>query len=65
MVLSEQHFSCMHVNLLPWPPRSPDLSAIKQVWNMIGRRLASLAVDPQTIDALRREIQTAWNNLPQ
>ncbi|GFX32428.1 hypothetical protein TNCV_2173481 [Trichonephila clavipes] len=24
---------------LPWPARSPDLSSIEHVWNMMGRRL--------------------------
>ena len=25
-------FTNSHVNLLPWPPRSPDLSPIEHVW---------------------------------
>jgi hypothetical protein len=54
-----------NVNLLPWPPRSPDLSPIEHVWDMIGQRLKNLARRPQTIQQLRHEIQVTWDALPQ
>ncbi|CAH1999243.1 unnamed protein product [Acanthoscelides obtectus] len=38
------------VTLLPWPPRSPDLSPIEHVWNMM---------------VLREELVVAWNEIPQ
>ncbi|UYV62988.1 hypothetical protein LAZ67_2002752 [Cordylochernes scorpioides] len=31
------------VQMLPWPPYSPDLSPIEHVWDIIGRRLHSFA----------------------
>ncbi|CAH1978256.1 unnamed protein product [Acanthoscelides obtectus] len=53
------------VTLLPWPPRSPDLSPIEHVWDMMGRRLLNLQRPPQTLEALREELVVAWNELPQ
>ncbi|CAH1988838.1 unnamed protein product [Acanthoscelides obtectus] len=38
------------VTLLPWPPRSPDLSPIEHVG---------------TLEALREELVVAWNEIPQ
>ncbi|RZC39539.1 DDE 3 domain containing protein, partial [Asbolus verrucosus] len=54
-----------NVNLLPWPPRSPDLSPIEHVWDMMGRRLSNLAHPPQTLQQLRHEIQVIWDTLSQ
>ncbi|CAH2013856.1 unnamed protein product [Acanthoscelides obtectus] len=53
------------VTLLPWPPRSPDLSLIEHVWDMMGRRLLNLQRPPQTLEALREELVVAWNEIPQ
>ncbi|CAH1982627.1 unnamed protein product [Acanthoscelides obtectus] len=53
------------VTLLPWPPRSPDLSPIEHVWDMMGRRLLNLQCPPQTLEALREELVVAWNEIPQ
>ncbi|KFM75199.1 Transposable element Tcb1 transposase, partial [Stegodyphus mimosarum] len=37
---------CQHalqgIQMLPWPPYSPDLSPIEHVWDVIGRRLQTL-----------------------
>ncbi|CAH1988356.1 unnamed protein product [Acanthoscelides obtectus] len=44
------------VTLLPWPPRSPDLSPIEHL---------NLQRPPQTLGALREELVVAWNEIPQ
>ncbi|CAH2001844.1 unnamed protein product [Acanthoscelides obtectus] len=44
------------VTLLPWPLRSPDLSPIEHVWDMMRRRLLNLQRPPQTLEALREEL---------
>jgi hypothetical protein len=53
------------VDLFPWPPRSPDLSPIEHVWDLMGRRLTNLHNPPLTLAALRHEIQVAWDSVPQ
>ncbi|EEZ98274.1 Transposable element Tc3 transposase-like Protein [Tribolium castaneum] len=55
----------VQVQVLPWPPRSPDLSPIEHIWDSIGRRVTNLPQPPQTLADLRREILTAWEALPQ
>ncbi|KFM67742.1 Transposable element Tc1 transposase, partial [Stegodyphus mimosarum] len=44
---------CQHalqgIQMLPWPPYSPDLSPIEHVWDVIGRRLKTL---PRSEDEL-------------
>ncbi|GBO44781.1 hypothetical protein AVEN_161774-1 [Araneus ventricosus] len=45
------------VDMLPWPARSPDLSPIEHVWDIIGRQLQR---HPQP--ALTDQVQQAWNS---
>ncbi|UYV62903.1 hypothetical protein LAZ67_2002381 [Cordylochernes scorpioides] len=44
------------VQMLPWPPYSPDLSPIEHVWDIIGRRLHALP-QPRSEDEL-------WQMIP-
>ncbi|GBM44494.1 hypothetical protein AVEN_15019-1 [Araneus ventricosus] len=50
------------VDMLPWPARSPDLSPIEHVWNIIGRQLQR---HPLTVPVLTDQVQQAWNFIPQ
>ncbi|UYV84629.1 hypothetical protein LAZ67_X002892 [Cordylochernes scorpioides] len=50
------------VQMLPWPPYSPDLSPIEHVWDIIGRRLHALP-QPRSEDELwqMEEVQQFQN----
>lgn len=64
-VMTQRVFEENDVNLLPWPARSPDLSPIEHVWDMMDRRLRHLAHPPNTIAELRQQLQIAWDEIPQ
>ncbi|PSN35629.1 Transposable element Tc1 transposase [Blattella germanica] len=53
------------VSLLPWPARSPDMSPIEHVWDMVGRRLIRQGPPAATLDDLWTRIQTVWRDIPQ
>ncbi|GFS76060.1 uncharacterized protein TNCV_4666671 [Trichonephila clavipes] len=38
--------SAQHMQLLPWPTYSPDMSHIEHMWDLVGRRLAR---DPRSV----------------
>lgn len=63
--ISINRFEEANVNILPWPPKSPDLSPIEHVWDIMGRKIRNLANPPQTLIALRHELQVAWDTIPQ
>ncbi|UYV83923.1 hypothetical protein LAZ67_X000614 [Cordylochernes scorpioides] len=52
------------VQMLPWPPYSPDLSPIEHVWDIIGRRLHALP-QPCSEDELWRMVEREWRAIPQ
>ncbi|UYV83195.1 hypothetical protein LAZ67_23000141 [Cordylochernes scorpioides] len=52
------------VQMLPWPPSSPDLSPIEHVWDIIGRRLHALP-QPRSEDELWQMVEREWRAIPQ
>ncbi|GBO08347.1 hypothetical protein AVEN_229903-1 [Araneus ventricosus] len=53
------------VDMLPWPARSPDLSPIEHVWDIIGRQLQRHPQPALTAPVLTDQVQQAWNSIPQ
>ncbi|UYV73852.1 hypothetical protein LAZ67_11001141, partial [Cordylochernes scorpioides] len=52
------------VQMLPWPPYSPELSPIEHVWDIIGRRLHALP-QPRSEDELWQMVESEWRAIPQ
>ncbi|UYV81986.1 hypothetical protein LAZ67_21000298 [Cordylochernes scorpioides] len=52
------------VQMLPWPPYSPDLSPIEHVWDIIERRLHALP-QPASEDELWQMVEREWRAIPQ
>ncbi|UYV83652.1 hypothetical protein LAZ67_23001896 [Cordylochernes scorpioides] len=52
------------VQMLPWPPYSPDLSPIEHVWDIIVRRLHALP-QPRSEDELWQMVEREWRASPQ
>ncbi|UYV78936.1 K02A2.6-like, partial [Cordylochernes scorpioides] len=52
------------VQMLPWPPYSPDLSPSEHVWDIIGRRLHALP-QPRSEDELWQMVEREWRAIPQ
>ncbi|UYV73817.1 hypothetical protein LAZ67_11001001, partial [Cordylochernes scorpioides] len=52
------------VQMLPWPPYSPDLSPIEHVWDIIGRSLHALP-QPRSEDELWQMVEREWRAILQ
>ena len=53
-----------HVNVLPWPAYSPDLSPIEHIWDILDRKVRALDPPPSTIPGLRQALADEWDNIP-
>ena len=52
-----------HMNVLPWPAKSPDLSPIEHLWDVLDRRVRRRS--PSTLRQLERYLQQEWKAIPQ
>ncbi|GFT95987.1 transposable element Tcb1 transposase [Trichonephila clavipes] len=57
--------SAQHMQLLPWPAYSPDMSPIVHVWDFVGRRLARDPFPAASKDEFLLRIQAIENSFPQ
>ncbi|GBM35648.1 hypothetical protein AVEN_244532-1 [Araneus ventricosus] len=55
-----QDFLC-HVQTLPWPARSPELSPIQHVWDQLKRQMPLC----HSVHDLEVAVQDLWVHLPQ
>ena len=52
------------VDHLEWPDRSPDLSPIEHVWDILGQRVRQRVPRPRTLQALGAALQEEWRRIP-
>ena len=52
-----------NVNVLDWPARSPDLSPIEHMWDMLGRRVHERH-DVNSLADLERALHQEWRWIP-
>ena len=58
--LDEQAFDVME-----WPPQSPDLSPIENLWATLNRRLSKYEHPPRGMLELWERVETKWNDITQ
>ena len=52
------------IQVLEWPPQSPDLNPIEHLWSYLKRRLAEYDSEPKGIIELWERVDTEWNKIP-
>jgi predicted DNA-binding protein (UPF0251 family) len=58
--LIKQWLMAAHIPTLQWPPNSPDLNPIENLWRVIKSKVAGM--HPSSLDELKRCIQHIWDN---
>lgn len=53
------------IQVMDWPPRSPDLNCIEHLWDLLDRRLHNRQHQPQTLLELEDALLEEWRAIPQ
>ena len=54
-----------NVNVMHWPPYSPDLCPIEHLWDVLDRRVRNRLQPPTTLQTLRLALMQEWNAIHQ
>ena len=63
--LATNWFASKDIEVLQWPPQSPDLNPIEHLWQHLKRKLSSYETEPVSITDLWNRVETEWNLIPQ
>ena len=47
-----------------WPPTSPDLNWIEDLWGILGEKLKSYSIPVKNVDQLKRRLRKCWADIP-
>ena len=53
-----------NVELLPWPPQSPDLNPIEELWSILESGLRKHKPEPSNIQELEKIVIEEWKSIP-
>jgi transposase len=53
-----------HVPSIDWPPYSPDINPIENVWAIIKNQLRRLSPAPTSLEEVAQKFVSMWNALP-
>lgn len=63
--ICQQYLQQHNINTLEWPSKSPDLSPIENLWDVLGRRVRARQNPPQNLQQLRDALRQEWMAIPQ
>ncbi len=52
------------LEVLDWPPQSPDLNPIEELWRVLKLRLGNYKTMPAGVEELWERIQKEWQEIP-
>ena len=61
----QDHLQFCRITTLPWPAKSPDLSPVVYLWDILGRRVRKRPHKPQDINELADALLEEWRRILQ
>ena len=63
--LTVNFLAANRVQVLDWPPLSPDMSPIEHLWDELDRRVSVRRQPLRNVNELTNALINEWNNIPQ
>ena len=61
--LAQEQFDVCNIERMDWPPYSPDLNPIENLWNLIKKQLKSRENRPRNVADLQAALEQIWSDL--
>ena len=61
--VAQKYIEESHINVLPWPPQSPDLNPIENLWGILARKVYSRGKQFRTKEQLKTTIIKSWEEI--
>ena len=61
---AENWFEDSNINVMVWPPQSPDINPIEHLWDHLKRQLQKYPTPPSGCHELRDRVVVEWNRIP-
>ena len=62
--ITSEWFASHEIEVLPWPPQSPDLNPIEHLWAHLKRKLAAYSTEPDSMHELWGRVEAEWEKIP-
>ena len=60
--ITKQFLIDKNIRVMDWPPQSPDLNLIENLWHIIKHRIRKSTRKPKSLSDLERHVNNCWNN---
>ena len=57
-------FAENNIEVLEWPPQSPDLNPIEHLWQYLKSQLAGYEKEPTSMHEMWQRVEAEWNKIP-
>jgi hypothetical protein len=61
----QQYIQQRNIQHIDWPARSPDLSPIEHLWDILGQGVRNRNRQPKALQLLEAALREEWNRIPQ
>jgi transposase len=61
---TSEWFARHEIEVLEWPPQSPDLNPIEHLWAHLKRQLAAYPTEPKSQHELWKRVEAEWEKIP-
>ena len=58
-------FHSQNIEVLPWPPQSPDLNPIENLWAVVEVEIRKRSPQPSSVGELEKVVEDIWEAIPE